>query len=47
MAVIRRDAKWVYDYVSVCYKLPTQSTCYMNSIHPIETHDMVSVDERT
>jgi len=37
----------VYDYVSVCYKLPTQNTYYMNSIHPMETHDIASVDERS
>lgn len=44
MAVIRRDAKWVYDYVSACYKLPVQKACYMNSVHPMETHDMAAVD---
>ena len=47
MVVKRYDKKWVYDYVSVCYKGPTQATCYINIIHLMETHEMMSVDDRT
>jgi len=47
MAVIKMEKKWVYDFVNVCYKSSTQTTCYMNSVHPMETHDVATVDERT
>jgi len=47
MMVIRRENEWVYDYVSICYKGPTQATCYMNIVHPMKTHDMASIDDRT
>ena len=47
MAVIRKEKKWVYDYVNVCYKFGTQRLCYMNTAHPMETHDMATVDDRT
>ena len=47
MTVIRKEKKWVYDYVNVCYKSGTQRLCYMNTVHPMETHDMGSVDDRT
>ncbi|KAJ8423715.1 hypothetical protein Cgig2_002087 [Carnegiea gigantea] len=46
MAVIRQEKKWVYDYVSACYKGQTQASCYINILHPIETHDMAFVDDR-
>ncbi|KAJ8447210.1 hypothetical protein Cgig2_030441 [Carnegiea gigantea] len=46
VSFIRREKKWVYDYVSVCYKGPMQATCYMNIVHPMETNDMASVDDR-
>jgi len=47
MAIIRREKKWVYDYVSVCYKGLMQATCYMSIVYRMETHDMASVDDRT
>jgi len=37
----------VYDLVNVCYKSSTHTMCYMNSVHPMETHDMATVDDRT
>ncbi|KAJ8425718.1 hypothetical protein Cgig2_015866 [Carnegiea gigantea] len=46
-AVITHEKKWVYDYVSVCYKGPTQATCYMNIVYPMETNDMASMNNRT
>ena len=47
MAVIKKEKKWVYDFVNVCYKSSTQTMCYMNSVHPMETHDMATVDDIT
>ena len=47
MAVIRKEKKWVYDFVNVCYKSSAQGMRYMNSVHPMETHDMATVDDRT
>ena len=47
MAVIRKEKLWVYDFVNVWYKTCTQRLCYMNNVHPMETHDMATVDERT
>ena len=47
MAVIRKEKKWVYDFVNVCYKAPTHKMCYINRVHPMETHDMATVDDRT
>ena len=47
MAVIRSEKKWVYDFVNVCYKSATQTFCYMTTVHPMETHDMATVDDRT
>jgi len=47
MAVIDKQKLWVYDYVSDCYKGATQGTIYMNSIHPMETHDSATVDNAT
>ena len=46
MTVIRTEKKWVYDFVIVCYKSATQTLCYMSTIHPMEPHDMASVDDR-
>ena len=36
----------MYDCVSTCYKGPMQATCYMNIVHPMDTHDMASIDDR-
>ena len=47
MAVVKKEKKWVYDYMNLIYKAGAQRTCYMNTIHPIETHDIGSVDDRT
>ena len=47
MAVIQKEKKWVYDFVNECYKCGAQKMCYMNSVHPMETHDMAAVDETT
>jgi len=47
MAVIRKEKMWVYDFVNVCYKSCMQWLCYMNNVHPMETHDMATVDETT
>uniref|UniRef100_A0A7C8YUM5 CCHC-type domain-containing protein n=1 Tax=Opuntia streptacantha TaxID=393608 RepID=A0A7C8YUM5_OPUST len=47
MAVIRKEKKWVYDFVNVCYKSSTQRLCYMNTVHLMETHDMATVDDTT
>jgi len=47
MEVIRKEKKWVYDYVNVCYKSATQQMCYMNTVHLMETHDMTTADDRT
>ena len=47
MAVIDKENMWVYDYVSPCYKAPTQRTIYMNSFYRIETHDLANVNNRT
>jgi len=46
MAVIKKDKKWLYDFVNVCYKASTQRTCDMNNVLPIETHNMAIVDDR-
>ncbi|KAJ8431233.1 hypothetical protein Cgig2_020778 [Carnegiea gigantea] len=43
MAVIEQKLR-VHDYVSDCYKLGSQNTIYMNSIHPMEMHDSTTVD---
>ncbi|KAJ8430892.1 hypothetical protein Cgig2_003885 [Carnegiea gigantea] len=45
--LIHKQKLWVYDYVSDCYKAVSQSTIYMNSIHPMETHDFATVDDAT
>ncbi|KAJ8430880.1 hypothetical protein Cgig2_011343 [Carnegiea gigantea] len=47
VAVIDMQKLWVYDYVSDCYKAGSQSTIYMNSIHPMEMHDSATVDNTT
>ncbi|KAJ8435614.1 hypothetical protein Cgig2_012268 [Carnegiea gigantea] len=44
MALIHKHKLWVYDYVSDCYKGVTQGTIYMNNIHPMETHDLATMD---
>jgi len=45
--VVLKEKKWVYDYVNVYDKVSLQKTCCMNSIHPMETHDMSTTDDRT
>ena len=47
MAVIKKEKKWGYHFVNVCYKTSTQRICYMNSVHPMKRHDMATVDDRT
>ncbi|KAJ8424261.1 hypothetical protein Cgig2_019206 [Carnegiea gigantea] len=47
MAVIDKQKLWLYDYVSDCCKGGSQSTIYMNSIHPMEMHDSATVDNDT
>ena len=47
MTVIEKQKLWVYDYVSDCYKVGSQSTIYMNSIHRLESHDSATVDNAT
>jgi len=37
----------VYDYVSDYYKGDSQSTIYMNSIHPMEMHDSATINNAT
>jgi len=46
MIVVKNEKKRVYDFVNVCNKSSTQMTWYMNSVHPMETHDMVTVDDK-
>jgi len=47
MVVIDKQKLWVYDYVNNYYKAATQNTIYMNNIHPIETHDLATMDNST
>jgi len=43
--VIEKEKLWVYDYVNLYYKAPTQRTIYLNVVHPMETHDSGVVDD--
>ncbi|KAJ8446519.1 hypothetical protein Cgig2_027481 [Carnegiea gigantea] len=45
--LIDKHKLWVYDYVSDCYKAGSQNMIYMNSIHPMETHDSATLDNAT
>ena len=36
----------MYNYISLSYKARAQRMCYMNTIHPMETHDIGFVDDR-
>ncbi|KAJ8425904.1 hypothetical protein Cgig2_012672 [Carnegiea gigantea] len=47
MIVIDKQKLCVHNYVSDCYKAGSQSTIYMNSTHPMETHDSATVDNAT
>jgi len=47
MAVIENQKLWLYDLVDDCYKASTQGRIYLNSIHPMETHDSTEVDDGT
>ncbi|KAJ8428094.1 LOW QUALITY PROTEIN: hypothetical protein Cgig2_013306 [Carnegiea gigantea] len=38
---------WVYDYVHPIYKTATQQIIYNQLVHPMETHDMGTVDAKT
>ncbi|KAJ8444428.1 hypothetical protein Cgig2_005950 [Carnegiea gigantea] len=44
MAVIEKQKLWVHDYVGDYYKAATQNTIYINSIHPMKTHDSATMD---
>ena len=46
MVVIKKEKKWVYDYMSPCYKAVAQKTYCMNTIHPMETHDIGFIDDQ-
>ena len=47
MAIIDKQKRWVYDNVSDSYKEATQNKICINSIHPIQTHDLTIVDSAT
>jgi len=47
MVVIKKEKKWVNDFVNVCSKSSTQRMCYINNVCPMQTHDMATVDDRT
>jgi len=36
----------VYNFVNVCYKSSKLRMCYMNTMHPMKTHDMATVVDR-
>ncbi|KAJ8436384.1 LOW QUALITY PROTEIN: hypothetical protein Cgig2_032205 [Carnegiea gigantea] len=38
---------WVYDYILRIYKSETQEVIYNQLVHPMETHDIGKVDEKT
>ena len=47
LAVIATANLWVYDYVYPIYKITTQQLIYNQLVHPMETHDMGTVDGKT
>lgn len=47
LAVIAKANLWVYDFVHPIYKATTQQVIYNQLVHPMETHDMGTVDVRT
>ena len=47
LAVIAKANLWVYDFVHPMYKADTQRRIYNQVIHPMETHDMATVHDRT
>ena len=47
LAVIAKANLWVYDYVHPIYKSTTQQVIYNQLVHPMETHDMGTVDNIT
>jgi len=46
LAVIVKVNLWVYDFVHPVYKADTQHRIYNQVVHPMETHDMATVDDR-
>jgi len=46
-AVIAKENLWVYDYMHPIYKTATQHLVYNQLVHPMETHDMGTVDRDT
>ncbi|KAJ8423474.1 hypothetical protein Cgig2_013517 [Carnegiea gigantea] len=47
LAVIAKANLWVYDYFHPIYETATQEAIYDQLVHPMETHDMGKVDEKT
>jgi len=47
LAIIAKAKLWVYDYVHPIYKTVTQQLIYSQLVHPMETHDMGTVDGKT
>ncbi|KAJ8424565.1 hypothetical protein Cgig2_020714 [Carnegiea gigantea] len=47
LAMIAKANLWVYDYVHPIYKTATQQIIYNQLVHPMETHDMGTVDAKT
>jgi len=47
LAVIVKANLWMYDFVHSMYKADRQRRIYNQVVHPMETHDMATVDHRT
>jgi len=47
LALIAKANIWMYDFVDSMYKAKTQHHIYNQVVHPMETHDMVTVDDNT
>ena len=47
LAVIAKANLWVYDYMYPIYKIVTQQLIYIQLVHPMEPHDMGTVDGKT
>jgi len=45
--VLGKANLWVYDYLHPIYKIATQQIIYNQVVHPIERHDMGTVDAKT
>jgi len=47
LVVIAKANLWVYDFMPPMYKADTQRRIYNQVVHPMETHDMATIDDRT